>query len=146
MVNKKVRIQSYISPKLKESIDKYCIKNNKNISVVTNEALLSFFKLKPVDDNLDFIVSIIENTIHKELDSKLERLIGLNARTTKASYSSQILLLNFISYIFNKDIDREFLKEQIKKAEAIGYKATKMPIASSIDEIFPVDFDFKNME
>ena len=66
----KVRIQSYISQSLKETIDKYCIKNNTNISCLTNEALLEYFKLKPIEDNLEFLISIIENS-HVYLLSKI---------------------------------------------------------------------------
>ena len=96
----KVRIQSYISQNLKDTLDKYCIKNNTNISSVTNEALLEYFKLKPIEDNLEFLISIIENTVHKEMDSKMNRIVALTAKTNNSTYSSQIILIFVLKYIF----------------------------------------------
>lgn len=138
----KVRIQSYISQSLKETIDKYCIKNNTNISCLTNEALLEYFKLKPIEDNLEFLISIIENTVHKEMDSKMNRMIALTAKATKSTFSSQFLLVFVLAYLFSDKNYKEFLKEKLKLAEEIGYKATKMPLSETIEEILPKDLDF----
>ena len=141
----KVRIQSYISQNLKDTLDKYCIKNNTNISSVTNEALLEYFKLKPIEDNLEFLISIIENTVHKEMDSKMNRIVALTAKTTKSTFSSQFLLIFVLTYIFSTKNETEFIKEKLKLAEEIGYKATKMPLSETIEEILPKDFNFEKM-
>lgn len=115
----KVRIQSYISPNLKEMMEKYSIKNGITVSEITNIALQQFFKMKVAEDNLDFIVSIIENTIHKELDSKLKRLLTLVAKSTKSSLSSQYLQVYLLSYIFRVTDDKEFLQEKLKLADEL---------------------------
>lgn len=138
----KTRIQSYISENLKEAMQKYGSKNRLTISEITNIALQQFFKVKTVEDNLDFIVSIIENTIHKELDSKLNRLITLNAKTTKSALSSQYLQTYVLAFLFQETDDREFLKEKLKLADELGYKATKIPIADNFSEILPKDLHF----
>ena len=138
----KTRIQSYISENLKEAMQKYGSKNRLTISEITNSALQQFFKVKTVEDNLDFIVSIIENTIHKELDSKLNRLITLNAKTTKSALSSQYLQAYVLAFLFQETDEKEFLKEKLKLADELGYKATKIPIADNFSEILPKDLHF----
>lgn len=143
MENKKERVQGYVSRSLKESMKKYSAKNdNVSESQIINEALLQFFKIKSAEDNLDFLVSIIENTIHKELDSKLNRIISLNAKSTKSALSSQFLLVYFLSYIFKGKVDKEYLKDKLKLADEMGYKATKIPSIDGIEKILPDDLNF----
>lgn len=141
MKMKKERVQGYVSTSLKETIKKFSAKNNMTESELVTEALNQYFKVKTVNDNLDFIVSIIENTIHKELDSKLNRIISLDVKATKSALSSQFLQILVLSAFFDRENDREFIKEKLKLAEQIGYKATKLPISESIESVLPNDLD-----
>ena len=138
---KKERVQGYVSKDLKETIKKFSAKNKMTESELVTEALNQYFKVKTVNDNLDFIVSIIENTIHKELDSKLNRIISLDVKTTKSALSSQYLQILVLSAFFDRENDRDFIKEKLKLAEQIGYKATKLPISESIESVLPNDID-----
>ena len=138
---KKERVQGYVSTDLKETIKKFSAKNKMTESELVTEALNQYFKVKTVNDNLDFIVSIIENTIHKELDSKLNRIISLDVKATKSALSSQFLQILVLSAFFDRENDREFIKEKLKLAEQIGYKATKLPISESIESVLPNDID-----
>ena len=138
---KKERVQGYVSKDLKETIKKFSAKNKMTESELVTEALNQYFKVKTVNDNLDFIVSIIENTIHKELDSKLNRIISLDVKTTKSALSSQFLQILVLSAFFDRENDRDFIKEKLKLAEQIGYKATKLPISESIESVLPNDID-----
>jgi len=123
----------YVPKDLEEKIEKYKIENNKTFSEVVNIALQDYFKIHANKDELTITTDIIRNVIKSELDPFKDRLIKLQVKSTKTGYSSEYLLVEMLAFFQNhlKDIYFRnendlnlYLKDKIKKADEMGYKAT----------------------
>ena len=149
MENKRIqrteRIYAYVPTKIKESIVLYKAKEKISESEVINLALKNFFNQKANDDSINLIIALLRKVIKEELGGKFERQIALTAKSTKLNYSEMFLLAYLLSYIFNSDDEKEFLKEKIELAQKLGYNATKSSFGEDISKIIPKDLDFDKL-
>lgn len=142
---RKIKKSIYVSNDIGDNIKKYCAKNNMTQNQVVNRALEKFFSVQSYNDNLTLLTEIVESRIDKILKPKMERLISLEAKSSKASFSSMFLLAQVLSYIFNENDETEFMKECLAKANELGYKAVKnYSLKDDINKMIPNDLNFKN--
>lgn len=90
-----------------------------------NNILKEYFRVQANKDNITMITEILRKVIKQELDTKFERQIALEVKGVKNGLSNTYLLAKILSVLFNSDDDKEFIRNVIKEANAIGYKAIK---------------------
>ena len=142
---KAIQHSIYVPKEIDEKISKYKADKNLTYSEVINEALLQFFKIHANKDELTITTDIIEKTIRKELDPAVNRLVKLQVKSSKASYGSLYLVLQMLAflqnhlkdmYFRNEDDLNFYLKEKIKKADEMSYKAvTSNSINKDIEKL-----------
>ena len=116
----------YISDKLNNTLINYqSEKQYTSFSEMMNSILKDFFSVQANKDNITMITEIIRNVIRQELNSKFERQIALEVKGLKNNLSNSYLQAKILSVLFNSDDDKEFMRNAIKEANAIGYKAIK---------------------
>ena len=139
----------YIPKEVDNKILKYIANKNDGTtySKAVNDAIKDFLKLRANQDELSITTTIIENTIRKELNPEMERIIKLLAKSTKVGYSSMFLLGQFLAYVFNTDDETDFLKNAISNSEKIGYKAVKnYSLDSDIEKMYPKSMKIEDFE
>lgn len=116
----------YISDKLNKTLINYqSEKQYTSFSEMMNDILKDFFNVQANKDNITMITEILRNVIRQELNSKFERQIALEVKGLKNNLSNSYLQAKILSVLFNSDDDKEFMRNAIKEANAIGYKAIK---------------------
>lgn len=116
----------YISDKLNGILTKYQAEQQyTSFSEMMNNILKDFFNVQANKDNITMITEIIRTVIRQELNSKFERQIALETKSLKNNLSNSYLQAKILSVLFNSDDDKEFMRNAIKEANAIGYKAIK---------------------
>ena len=116
----------YISDKLNKTLINYqSEKQYTSFSEMMNNILKEYFSVQANKDNITMITEIIRNVIRQELNSKFERQIALEVKGLKNNLSNSYLQAKILSVLFNSDDDKEFMRNAIKEANAIGYKAIK---------------------
>lgn len=116
----------YVSKKLNETLINYqAEKNYKSFSETMNNILKDFFNVQANKDNITMITEILRKVIRQELNTKFERQIALEVKGVKNNLANTYLQAKILSVLFNSDDDKEFMRNAIKEANAIGYKAIK---------------------
>lgn len=116
----------YISDKLNKTLINYqSEKQYTSFSETMNNILKEYFRVQANKDNITMITEILRKVIKQELDTKFERQIALEVKGVKNGLSNTYLLAKILSVLFNSDDDKEFIRNVIKEANAIGYKAIK---------------------
>lgn len=116
----------YISDKLNKTLINYqSEKQYTSFSETMNNILKEYFSVQANKDNITMITEILRNVIRQELNSKFERQIALEVKGLKNNLSNSYLQAKILSVLFNSDDDKEFMRNAIKEANAIGYKAIK---------------------
>lgn len=116
----------YISDKLNKTLINYqSEKQYTSFSETMNNILKEYFSVQANKDNITMITEILRNVIRQELNSKIERQIALEVKGLKNNLSNSYLQAKILSVLFNSDDDKEFMRNAIKEANAIGYKAIK---------------------
>lgn len=116
----------YISDKLDKTLLNYqSEKQYTSFSEMMNDILKDFFNVQANKDNITMITEILRNVIRQELNGKFERQIALEVKGLKNNLSNSYLQAKILSVLFNSDDDKEFIRNVIKEANAIGYKAIK---------------------
>ena len=116
----------YISDKLNKTLINYqSEKQYTSFSETMNNILKEYFRVQANKDNITMITEILSKVIKQELDTKFERQIALEVKGVKNGLSNTYLLAKILSVLFNSDDDKEFIRNVIKEANAIGYKAIK---------------------
>jgi|GEM_PF-3860265 len=116
----------YISDKLDKTLLNYqSEKQYTSFSEMMNDILKDFFNVQANKDNITMITEILRNVIRQELNGKFERQIALEVKGLKNNLSNSYLQAKILSVLFNSDDDKEFMRNAIKEANAIGYKAIK---------------------
>lgn len=116
----------YVSDKLNKTLINYqSEKQYTSFSETMNNILKEYFSVQANKDNITMITEILRNVIRQELNSKFERQIALEVKGLKNNLSNSYLQAKILSVLFNSDDDKEFMRNAIKEANAIGYKAIK---------------------
>lgn len=116
----------YISDKLNKTLINYqSEKQYTSFSETMNNILKEYFSVQANKDNITMITEILRNVIRQELNSKFERQIALEVKGLKNNLSNSYLQAKILSVLFNSDDEKEFMRNAIKEANAIGYKAIK---------------------
>ncbi|HIT24006.1 MAG TPA: hypothetical protein IAD45_06280 [Candidatus Faecimonas intestinavium] len=116
----------YISDKLNKTLINYqSEKQYTSFSETMNNILKEYFSVQANKDNITMITEILRNVIRQELNSKIERQIALEVKGLKNNLSNSYLQAKILSVLFNSDDEKEFMRNAIKEANAIGYKAIK---------------------
>ncbi|CDE10249.1 unknown [Clostridium sp. CAG:354] len=116
----------YVSDKLNKTLINYqSEKQYTSFSETMNNILKEYFSVQANKDNITMITEILRNVIRQELNSKFERQIALEVKGLKNNLSNSYLQAKILSVLFNSDDEKEFMRNAIKEANAIGYKAIK---------------------
>lgn len=116
----------YVSDKLSKTLINYqSEKQYTSFSETMNNILKEYFSVQANKDNITMITEILRNVIRQELNSKFERQIALEVKGLKNNLSNSYLQAKILSVLFNSDDEKEFMRNAIKEANAIGYKAIK---------------------
>ena len=111
----------YISDKLDKTLLNYqSEKQYTSFSEMMNDILKDFFNVQANKDNITMITEILRNVIRQELNGKFERQIALEVKGLKNNLSNSYLQAKILSVLFNSDDDKEFMRNAIKEANAIG--------------------------
>lgn len=149
MINKRKQKTIYIEPEINESILKYIAKNKTedgntySYSEIVNIALKQFFKVEATSDSLELTKQIIDKSIDTNVKKYFDRIIALQSKNTKTSYSSAYLLANLLAVLYQTDDERDFIKDKMKEADELAYKATtKYSLKNDLQNLIPKDLDF----
>ena len=150
-INRRNSVQKsvYIKPSTNESILKYISKKEKEdgrqmyYSEVVNIALEDFFKVEATSDSLELTTKIIDKCVEKHIKKYFDRIIALQSKNTKTSYTSIYLLAKLLAVLYQSDDERDFVREEIKEADELAYKATtKYSLKNDLQNLIPKDLDF----